>query len=590
MKSVLSLVLGLGAPLAPLASSAPETTAEAPRQEPDEDSLGDLKSVIDHSIRWLRSVQDLESGRYGTGVEATAQVLTTLATSPRHYVLHDGPFVQRAVDYLLAHAGADGAIHDPAAGEQDKRRQTAAAARALRAYDDERTALAAERAEAWLERVGAPPAEAPERPERDAARSRATELLAKRDAEGFWEGGPDEDRALATARALEELGRIHEVLQPPAEPPREARALPEAKPVDAATLESALLRGARYLVSQALEPGRFGAGGRADLGITAMVVGALQSVAEPRPEDVQRAIDQGLEWIASQQREDGSIHDGKLQNYQTCVAILALSRAEDDAYRENVLAARDWLIGLQSDEGEGYDPSHPYYGGVGYGGDERPDLSNLQMALEALAASGLESDHVVYRRALRFLERCQNRSESNDVELVGEGARIESGDDGGAAYAPGDSPAGFVELEDGRKAPRSYGSMSYALLKGYVFAGVPADDPRMVALMDWLEGHWTLDVNPGFEASEDPGAAYQGLFYYFYTLARALDVAGIDRMVDGQGASHDWRAELAGRLIAMQRPNDGSWVNENAARWWEGNPVLATSYALLALERCRARG
>ena len=28
---------------------------------------------------------------------------------------------------------------------------------------------------------------------------------------------------------------------------------------------------------------------------------------------------------------------------------------------------------------------------------------------------------------------------------------------------------------------------------------------------------------------------------------------------------------------------DGSWVNDNN-RWWENDPVLATSYAMLALE------
>jgi hypothetical protein len=32
----------------------------------------------------------------------------------------------------------------------------------------------------------------------------------------------------------------------------------------------------------------------------------------------------------------------------------------------------------------------------------------------------------------------------------------------------------------------------------------------------------------------------------------------------------------------MQR-QDGSWINSNAARWYEGNPVLATAYAILTL-------
>ena len=67
--------------------------------------------------------------------------------------------------------------------------------------------------------------------------------------------------------------------------------------------------------------------------------------------------------------------------------------------------------------------------------------------------------------------------------------------------------------------PRSYGSMSYALLKGYLFAGLAKDDPRVQAVWKWLRENYTLDVNPGFQASDDPTASYQGLFYYFYTMA-----------------------------------------------------------------------
>ena len=177
--------------------------------------------------------------------------------------------------------------------------------------------------------------------------------------------------------------------------------------------------------------------------------------------------------------------------------------------------------------------------------------------------------------------RGQRVEEAADLAAPG----VELGDDGGGVYMPGDSKAGFVELADGTRVPRSYGSMTYALLKGYLFAGLPKDDPRVAAAWEWLRKNWTLDVNPGFEASSDPQAAYQGLFYYFYTMARALDLYGEEVVVDAAGREHRWREELAGRLLAMQRP-DGSWVNGNSPRWWEGNPVLATAYAMLTLEVC----
>jgi squalene-hopene/tetraprenyl-beta-curcumene cyclase len=315
-----------------------------------------------------------------------------------------------------------------------------------------------------------------------------------------------------------------------------------------------------------------------------MVISALQAVAQPRPAEVQTIIDAGLEWIASLQREDGSIHQGRLANYVTSASILALTASGDEKWKPVIARARDFLLALQADEGEGYSPDHHYYGGIGYGGDERPDLSNLQMALEALAASGLERDHEAWSKALGFLQRCQNRSESNDTRLTVDGDVIVAGNDGGGSYTPGDSAAGFVTLPDGLKVPRSYGSMSYSLLKGYALAGLPKDDPRMQACFEWLQKNYTLDVNPGFEAAADPSEAYQGLFYYFHVMAQALDLYGVDSLTDASGRSQPWRKQLSGRLIAMQNPIDGSWVNENAARWWEGNPVLATAYGLIVLD------
>jgi squalene-hopene/tetraprenyl-beta-curcumene cyclase len=69
-------------------------------------------------------------------------------------------------------------------------------------------------------------------------------------------------------------------------------------------------------------------------------------------------------------------------------------------------------------------------------------------------------------------------------------------------------------------------------------------------------------------------------------MARTLDLYGGDTLTDVGGQARAWRKEIAARLAALQR-GDGSWVNERAERWWEGNPVLATAYALLALEYCR---
>lgn len=118
--------------------------------------------------------------------------------------------------------------------------------------------------------------------------------------------------------------------------------------------------------------------------------------------------------------------------------------------------------------------------------------------------------------------------------------------------------------------------MTYAGLKSMIFAGLTKDDPRVKAAISWLQKHYTFAENPGM------GSA--GLYYYFHTAAKALDVLGEESFTDAAGKPHAWRSELSDTILARQQA-DGSWVNENP-KWMEGDPNLVTSYALLALSYC----
>jgi squalene-hopene/tetraprenyl-beta-curcumene cyclase len=540
----------------------------------------DLQGEIRPAVRWLRSTQDPITGRYGDGTESTALVLRAFALCPDRYRPADGPFVRKGLEWLVAAQAEDGAICDADARGDERKAQTRIAVQALMVLPDESSAAAISKAVAFLgedetdwgtEGAGA---------ELEHAQARSRELASKREREGWWDGS--RGKVLETADAVLELSEYARVLKGPESEPAPANALPRFDPADRQRALVSMSDGAKFLNMLADEQGRFGMPGHPDAGITAMALAALQTLPEPRPEDVQSTIDRGLAWLVTLQREDGSIHDGKLANYITSAAIMALVRSGEHA--QVVAKASKFLQGLQLDEGEGYSEGDVYYGGIGYGSTERPDLSNLQMALEALADSGLEQGAPTYQKALRFLERTQNRSESNDVRIVDGNIVITAGDDGGASYRPGDSKAGFVELGDGTKLPRSYGSMTYALLKCFVFAGLERDDPRLAAAWEWCSAHYTLDVNPGFEHAFEPTAAYQGLFYYFNTMARALDLMGEEVIVDAAGVEHAWRQELCGRIVSMQSKVDGSWINHNSPRWYEGNPLLATAYALLTLD------
>jgi squalene-hopene/tetraprenyl-beta-curcumene cyclase len=191
---------------------------------------------------------------------------------------------------------------------------------------------------------------------------------------------------------------------------------------------------------------------------------------------------------------------------------------------------------------------------------------------------GNDKDDEAVQKALKFVLRTQNLSgHGNDTPFAPNkvGGENKQGD-GGFYYTPaagGQSKAG--EAADG--GLRSYGSMTYAGLKSMIYAGLTADDPRVAAAMNFIRANYTLEDNPNM--------GKQGLFYYYHTFAKALDVAGVEILDDADGMPHAWREELAKKLISMQQ-SDGSWVNDGSERWMEGDRQLVTAYALLALAHC----
>jgi squalene-hopene/tetraprenyl-beta-curcumene cyclase len=315
--------------------------------------------------------------------------------------------------------------------------------------------------------------------------------------------------------------------------------------------------------------------------ITAIVLKAF--VQDPRYDASTDFVKKGFDKLLGYQLENGGIYKDLLANYNTAVAVSALAAAEDPSFKQRIEKATAYLKGLQWTEhtppgpkGERVvDEKNPWYGGWGYGRSGRPDGSNMQLALDALHDAGLKPDDPAYKAAIKFASRMQNQSETNDQPWAG--------DDGGFVYTPannGESMAGVIQSPEGDRQLRSYGSMTYAGLKSMIYAGLTKDDPRVKAAWDWISKNWTLDENPGMRLA-DAAQAQQGLYYYYHTLARALNAYDQPTITDASGKSHDWRLELIAKLSSLQQP-DGSWVGDK--RWMEDNPVLVTSYAVLALQ------
>ena len=270
-------------------------------------------------------------------------------------------------------------------------------------------------------------------------------------------------------------------------------------------------------------------------------------------------ITRPVDFLLEHVNDDGSISEtNQNRSYNTAVALNALQATGKAEYAEIIKNAQNFLKLHQIDEGEGYTEEHRYYGGIGYGGDERPDLSNLYMAIEGLSATGLAKNDASWQKALTFLDRCQNRSESNDQEWAT--------NDGGFTYMPGYSPHGGTG---------SYGGMTAAGLLSLLLAGVDKADPRVQGAYDWIRANYTLDDNPGAKDNA-------GLFYYYNVFAKSMAAYGAAELTDGSGTQHNWRNDLATKLLSMQEPA-GSWVNPSSGRWMEGDRNLVTAWSVIAL-------
>ncbi len=308
-------------------------------------------------------------------------------------------------------------------------------------------------------------------------------------------------------------------------------------------------------------------------GITALILSSYLR-AHPSVTVQEPVIANGFEFLKSCVKPDGSIYLDDMSHYNTAICLTAFKDANNPAFSTIISNAEKYLMGEQIDESSDKTVDSLYYGGVGYGGDDRPDLSNLQWAIESLAVDDakntdpekilspeekekMESKKLFYDKALVFLAKCQNLNSVNPEKY--------SGNDGGFIYEPGASKAG---------ATNSYGSMTYAGLKSLIYAKVDKNDERVKAAYDWIRNNYSVETAPKM--------GNQGLFYYYQTMAKSLNAYGADVIVDDSNISHDWRNELANQIIKIQSP-EGFWVNENG-RWWENNPVLVTAYSILALE------
>lgn len=371
-------------------------------------------------------------------------------------------------------------------------------------------------------------------------------------------------------------------------------ALENSAPVTASNAEitSAIAKGLSYLRAQQQPDGSFAnpenkASAKDHPALTALPLIALRRdpAAASAPAGQAEVIQKGYAYLRSQAKPDGGIYGSGLANYNTSVCLMALLLSGEPQDEPLITKARAYVVGQQA-RGMAKPETD---GGFGYGSTGtspkrgHPDLDNTLVALQALheyrklrpeveIAKGQDLD---WHAAIEFVSRCQNLPASNPLPWASD----DPANKGGFIYYPGATNAPEQELPDGRKALRSYGSMTYAGLLSFIYADLKPDDPRVAAALDWLTKNYTLEENPAL--------GHQGLYYYYHLASRGLSAAGVQQLTTTDGRRVDWRSDIARKILSLQAPN-GSWVNDTG-RWMEKDPVLVTTYCVTALENLLAK-
>lgn len=234
------------------------------------------------------------------------------------------------------------------------------------------------------------------------------------------------------------------------------------------------------------------------------------------------------------------------------------------------------------------------FGGWGYGHDlplkpnegERlsplaePNLSATVFALEALDCMTDKTNTTLIRTdALKFIEQCQNWAE-NPAE------QDQRYNDGGFHFMRNDdfrNKAGAAGIDStGQTRFISYGSATADGLRALRRCGLPADHPRVTAARTWLSDHFGNGSHPGDYPADRSHLKPSLDYYYAHSVAVAFHETRPDdpRLADGT-----WAIVLS-TLLTSRQQQDGSWTNP-APDVREDDPLIATSFALRALQLCR---
>lgn len=351
---------------------------------------------------------------------------------------------------------------------------------------------------------------------------------------------------------------------------------------DRPRVTKAIRKGAQWLLAQQDASGAFLPRARIDACPVALTALALRALVESDPAVLTNgSVDRAIAYLRSYRQPDGGIYDPErgLAVYTSGVvasALRAVSKWDEPGSRHEV------------------DPGSP-------DGDE--PSAHVRELLPDL-------DLFVYRRgipeSLMDADRERDTGSLKSAQLLDELIQEKEGlsaDESAAVEFLDRNKTTVQETSPFRtRSPRwkrsdgGTDTFTYEDLLPLIYKSIRADYPEAVRALRTIESFYTLERNPDLTKRYGEGGflpGTQGLFYYYHTIAKVLSVRGSPTLEVSsgrtrgrtRGRTHDWAHELEKKLLGLQR-REGWWANRDG-RWWEDEPVLVTSYALMTLNMCR---
>ncbi len=341
---------------------------------------------------------------------------------------------------------------------------------------------------------------------------------------------------------------------------------------------------------------------------------------------VEQAIARGGAWLRKRQGGDGGFLP--MARKEVCpVALSALAlwaivqTGQTTQDRRVCLQLSEFLASHRQEDGGIYDPRRGfavYTSGIAaqalhsyHGRSSNPDVDKLWRNAEIFAQRGGVPESLVDEDAVDGTR--QQDSAARARSLLGTSTSRSAGPEGQEAadataeVGEGDKRKRALEFLAGISpdtarrqplrtrlpggSPQDLGAtdpLSYDDILRLIYLDLRPEHQVVQRAQAAIRSSYTLERNPDLTkryGSTGFQRGTQGLYYYYLALARSLATGRRPLVETDDGKAFDWVRELALRLVRLQAP-DGSWRNEDG-RWWEDEPVLVTTYALLALDLCR---